>query len=282
MGLLYPVLRVWSYQFSANQPVRRRAGIGWTEMKQAYEAHESAYRRMRQEGILSWDDMVAKRKRTGEILKETQKQLWDVLSQPWMPRVHTAIELGCGIGPIARWLCRKMDTKVLGIDISKTAVAMARQQSRMPDVQFKHADVCTFAKCTKTKFDLAVDGRCLHCITEPRDRKAFFKSAKTILRKGGVLIIMTMCRPMDMSQFYRQCRGQKFVKNVIYLPWSGDRKYRGTRSIRGKVYLPTRYVGHWQSILREITGAGFELKYVKYLCPVPEGLCGDLIVGAMA
>ena len=63
-------------------------------MKKAYEGHEFEYQRMVREGILSWDDRGIQRKRKGEIVNNTEKQLAEVLRQPWVPKGKKAIELG--------------------------------------------------------------------------------------------------------------------------------------------------------------------------------------------
>lgn len=48
------------------------------------------------------------------------------------------LDLGCGKGAFTH-LFKKMNNRVVGIDVSKTALAMARE--RYPDIEFHHLDI---------------------------------------------------------------------------------------------------------------------------------------------
>ena len=133
-----------------------------------------------------------------EILTDTKRFLADALAQPWAPKGGRVIELGCGTGPILRWICKR-DFSGLGIDVSKTAIAMAKEQSRGLNVKFKQADICRIDAGKIGKFDLVIDGKCLHCIADADDRKKFLKNSFKLLKKAGVFIVMTMCCPADMK-----------------------------------------------------------------------------------
>ena len=132
--------------------------------KKPYEGHEVVYQRMKKKGILVWGQ-----KGSGSTGKschpETNNFLKDVLSQPWAPKGGRVIELGCGTGPILRQVCKKGFSGV-GIDVSKTAIAMAKDQSKGLDIKFRQADVCNLNTKSLGKFDLVIDGLCLHCITD--------------------------------------------------------------------------------------------------------------------
>ena len=214
--------------------------------KKPYEGHEIAYRRMRKEGILVWGQ-----KGGGKTVKschpETYNFLNDVLSQPWAPKSGRVIELGCGTGPILRRVCKKGFSGV-GIDVSKTAVAMAKEQSKGLDIKFRQGDVCNLNVKSLGKFDIVIDGLCLHCITAAKDRKAYFDNVFKILKDDGLFILLTMCGPMDRKRFYEVCDGQRIVGKVVYVPFE-DKSYGRLARFEGKSYLPTRYIGHWKDIL---------------------------------
>jgi 2-polyprenyl-3-methyl-5-hydroxy-6-metoxy-1,4-benzoquinol methylase len=93
-------------------------------MKISYEAHEKEYRRMESAGIPSW----FRRNRPWDIDPHDEHFLADVLAQPWAPKTGVVIELGCGTGPLTRWLANK-GCQATGIDISPTAIRMAQQRS---------------------------------------------------------------------------------------------------------------------------------------------------------
>lgn len=246
--------------------------------KKPYEGHEVVYRRMKKKGILVWGQKGSES--TGKSCHpETNNFLKDVLSQPWAPKNGRVIELGCGTGPILRRVCKKGFSGV-GIDISKTAVAMAKDQSKGLDIKFKQGDVCNLNAKSLGKFDLVIDGLCLHCITDIKDRKAYLDNVFKILKDGGLFVLLTMCGPMDRKRFSKACKGHKIVKKVVYVPFE-DKSYGTLSKFNGKNYLPSRYIGHWKDILGEVRMAGFELKLIRYNANNSKDFCGTLTVGAL-
>jgi SAM-dependent methyltransferase len=158
---------------------------------------------------------------------------------------------------------------------------MAKEQSKGMDVKFKQADICRIDAGKIGKFDLAIDGHCLHCITGDDDRKKFFKNSFKLLKKGGVLIVMTMCCPADMKIFLDRYKEQKFIKHTIYMPWDKAAQFEDFVTIKGKDYIPTRKILHWKSILSEIRDASFKIKLLRYNEVAGQEPCGDLSVAAI-
>jgi SAM-dependent methyltransferase len=228
-------------------------------MVKTYEGHEIFYKRMKKKGIRSWNEYH----RIKAVEAGTKRFLNDALAQPWAPKSGRAIELGCGTGPILRWICKK-DFSGLGVDVCKTAIAMAREQSKGLTVKFKRADLCRVNVERLGKFDLAIDGHCLHCITGSDDRKKFLKNSFKLLRKGGLFIVMTMCGPGNRKLLSVRREGQKFIKHTIYTRWDKASKFEDYVTINGLNYLPTRKILHWKSILSEIQWAGFKIKLLRY------------------
>ena len=244
--------------------------------KKPYEGHEVVYQRMKKKGILVWGQ---KGKTVKSCRAETNNFLKDVLSQPWAPKSGRVIELGCGTGPILRRVCKR-EFSGLGIDISKTAIAMAKEQSKGLDIKFRQGDVCNLNAKSLGKFDLVIDGLCLHCITDIKDRKAYLDNVFKILKDGGLFVLLTMCGPMDKKRFSKACKGHKIVKKVFYVPFE-DKSYGTLSKFNGKNYLPNRYIGHWKEILSEVRRAGFELKLIRYNANDRKDFCGTLTVGAL-
>jgi ubiquinone/menaquinone biosynthesis C-methylase UbiE len=247
-------------------------------MKKSYEGHEIQYQKMKKKRILFWDQMIGHNK---EITSDTKRFLIDVLAQPWAPKGGKVIELGCGTAPILRWLCKKK-FKGLGVDVSKTAIKMAREQSQNLDIRFKQADVCNLIAEKSGTFDLAVDGHCLHCIIQPKDRKSFLDKTFRLLKEGGLFVVMTMCAPVDRKMFSNLFPEQKLVDRVIYVPYDKATEYDGSRTFEGRDYIPTRYIGHWESILTELRRAGFRPRLIRYSHPVPQVPFSNLAVGALS
>lgn len=248
-------------------------------MKKVYEGHENVYKKMSEEGILSWDarGTVSAWKK---VEADKRRILKDVLAQPWAPGSGKAIELGCGTGPILRWICKKGFSGV-GIDVSKTAIAMAKEQSKSLELKFRQADICRFDVKKLGKFDLVIDGLCLHCIVNPKDRRMFLEKSFEMLKKGGLFVVMSMCCPCDRKLFSRMYAEQKVRGHTIYSPFERGAEIEGFRMINGQGYIPTRKVPHWKSILSEIRQAGFQVKLLRYTEADKHSPFGYLVAGAL-
>ncbi len=246
-------------------------------MKKSYEAHEILYRRMQKQGIKQWGGKGSGSK--GSFSYETKRFLKDVLSQPWAPKAGRAIELGCGTGPIIRWICER-GFRGVGIDVSKTAVAMAQEQTDGLDVQFRKADVCNLNTVRMGKFDLVVDGHCYHCITDTDDRKAFLQTAYNLLKPGGVFVLLSMCAPVDREKFKQTWKDQKLYRKIVYCPWDSD-MCEGMKQFSGRNFMPCRYITHWKEILKELRSACFELKLIRYNAYNYNDSVGTLTLGAV-
>jgi SAM-dependent methyltransferase len=246
-------------------------------MRKPYEGHEVIYKRMKKKGILSWDEKRGPGCKA--INADTKRFLTDALTQQWSPKNGRVIELGCGTGPILRWICKR-NFSGFGIDVSKTAVAMAKEQSKGFNIRFKCADVCRDNLERMGRFDLVVDGHCLHCIIRPDDRKAFMKNSFKLLKKDGLFIVMTMCSPVDRKIFSNVCNRQKLIDHTIFMLFDEAGEYEDFRTFNGRDYMPTRKVLHWKNILSEVQQAGFKIRLLRYNKAAGQEPFGDLSVAA--
>ncbi len=246
-------------------------------MLKAYKGHEFVYRGMRKKDIRSWNEN--QRRKYPEITSDTKRFLRDTLAQPWAPKSGRVIELGCGTGPILRWLCTKRFSG-LGIDVSKTAISMAKAQTKGESIKFIRADICRIDTGKIGKFDLVIDGHCLHCIISSSDRKIFFKNGFNLLKKGGIFIIMSMCCPVDIKIFMDGYKEQKYINNTVYIPWDKAGKFEDSVVIDSRYYIPTRKILHWKNILSEIRSAGFKIQMFRYNEKAGKEPFGDLSVAA--
>jgi SAM-dependent methyltransferase len=224
-----------------------------------YELHEREYRRMREKGIRFWDEVSGNRATSVNGMDPAVPEFLEkALALDAAPKAGKALELGCGTGPIARWLCGKGFSTV-GVDVSATAVEMAKEQSEGLDARFVAGDVCGEFVKIPGRFDLAVDGHCLHCITRAEDRARFFENAHRALRTGGMLVVLTMCAPVDRKAAAEVLGGhQRLMGSIVYAECAALEECEDTRTVGGKPHFPSRYVGHRRDIVKEIRAACFE------------------------
>jgi 2-polyprenyl-3-methyl-5-hydroxy-6-metoxy-1,4-benzoquinol methylase len=232
--------------------------------KKIHQYHEQAYKTMKQKGICCWEKLLSPK--NNEIDDQSHQFLKEVLTKKWFPKQGRAIELGCGTAPILRFVCEKGFHGV-GADISKTAISMAKQQTPASNIRFERMDVCSEEIEKLGKFDVVIDGHCLHCVVAASNRKKFLKNAFRILNQKGILIIMTMCGAINKKQFLKNSRGEKIVKDVLYIP-------------NKKGFLPIRKISVQNIITHEIEKAGFSILMAKYINPVGKDPFGSLMIAA--
>jgi len=101
-------------------------------------------------------------------------------------RFKKVIDLGCGSGYGSAELADKAES-VVGVDVSESAIAEARQTYQAPNLQFQVAslDQLPFADAS---FHLGV---CFEVIEHLADYRALLAEAKRVLAPGGQLVIST-------------------------------------------------------------------------------------------
>lgn len=242
-------------------------------MGKAYELHENVYRNLRRAGTRSWNEG------TGNYGSEIEPEVTDfltwVMDQAWAPKSGNALELGCGTGPMLRWLCGRGFTGI-GLDVSATAIAMAREQSRGLPLRFRRTDLCRPLTGGLGTFDLAVDAHCLHCLVNKEDRQGFLTNAFRLLKPGGVFVVQSMCAPIDRIQCKEAFPGQRVIGGTLHIPAPEGCNCEGLRRIGAKDWIPTRRIEHWRGILAEVAAAGFELRHFRVTTPCAGEPAGNL------
>lgn len=220
----------------------------------SYAAHEDAYRIIEKKGLSSWNEFIDK-----EQIEPTQARMMEnYLEAGWIKTKGRALDLGCGTGPLLRWL-HSLGWKGTGVDMSKTAIKLARRQSKGLGLSFKVGDVTRLEGIKDRSFDLVNDGHCLHCITDPEDRKAFFSSARRVLKPGGLLIVDTMVRPVLKDQLITE--GRDILRgNVLFSTIPNAEQYEHAIQIKGQWYMPHRYFEYWKHTLKTIQALGFMIR----------------------
>jgi len=221
-------------------------------MRTDYLAHDGWYRRYQAEGKPGWDDAAD--------YEVTQEILQTVLSREFVPRRGRLLELGCGAGNITLWLGAR-GYEVHGVDISPVAIGWARQRAGLSKrkADFREGNVVTLHGWPRDKFDVVLDGHCLHCIIGS-DRARTLRSAFRVLKPGGCLIVHTMVGP----------HVPKAVKGY-------DRRSR-CQIVDG---VAVRYFGRPDEILAELGAAGFRVEYSELMGPRCKNDNECMLVGAL-
>lgn len=220
-------------------------------LKPEYELHEKVYQNLKKNNLKSWSE---------------QKDL-DLMTQDFYEILENVnlqdkrlIEFGCGT---ALELIQIMEqskgiNEAYGIDISETALEIAREncENKALKLHFMKASVLDLSQLYDQAFDIALDGRCLHCIIA-EDRNTFLKEVYKVLKLDAYFVVNSMCSVLPKEQV-------NYDSNTKYMCMSN-----GT---------PVRYIPDPQDILDELTNAGFSI--IKYFvrCSMSDNEFDDLVV----
>jgi 2-polyprenyl-3-methyl-5-hydroxy-6-metoxy-1,4-benzoquinol methylase len=191
--------------------------------------HAPAYRRIAAGERAGWSEPADVAAALGALKR--------CLALTGAPTGGELLELGCGDGCLSVELARLPGFAVAGIDIVPLAIELAAQRAAREGValDLHLGDVLSLPFDTG-RFDVVVDGHCLHCIVYG-DRARFLAEALRVLRPGGMLVVLTMAGDPPPEE----------------LPGEFDAATR-TQVYRG---IAGRHFGLPEGIIGEVQAAGF-------------------------
>lgn len=116
------------------------------------------------------------------------------LAQRRFPQGGRAIDVGCGTGTNAVYLAQR-GFRVLGIDVSRRAIGLARRRARQAGVacDLRVGDVTKLDRLPDAgEFDLAIDIGCFHSLS-PAGRQAYAHGLRERVARGGVYVLYAFC-----------------------------------------------------------------------------------------
>jgi SAM-dependent methyltransferase len=219
-------------------------------MSRYYFGHEQVYRRLEAEGHVAWD----KRAYDDFCMRPF---LEHALARLALPPGSSALEIGCGTGPISCLLAAR-GFDVLGLDVSETAVRMASRHAseRGLSAEFRVQDVVELTG--ERSYDLIVDGHCLHCIVFDADRTRLYAALKQLVGRSGVLVIETMVRhpALHIPGFLLDDDGILWTK-------SDEGEPEDLRRIGDDLYRPNRRILSEEQMTAELLRAGFTAEWCR-------------------
>ncbi len=225
-------------------------------MKSYYHAHESAYREIKAKGGVGWGGA----KTVSELGDEATNQYLQSLIPFYFaePKGKKALDLGCGSGTTA-FILAKLGFAVTGVDISETAIAMAKDLSveQSLDIKFIVGDVLKLSEMNE-KFNLIYDSHCLHCIVFNEDRAQVLGEIKKSLLPDGFFVLDTMVASKNFDPIGGR-ESLKFDENYILWHKTNKDGYRGVVSIDGQRWCAQRRIYPAEKIKEEVVNAGFKI-----------------------
>jgi 2-polyprenyl-3-methyl-5-hydroxy-6-metoxy-1,4-benzoquinol methylase len=166
-------------------------GVIIAEMSRYYESDDRVFQKLRAAGKRSWDEQADPKASFERFVMRPflEESLGAMVGSL---KGLVALEIGCGTGPICCFLAAR-GLAVRGIDVSPTALEMARgiAAERGVSVRFDLADICNMPEQAE-RYDLIIDGHCLHYFVQDEHRRAALAAVHRLLRPGGLFLIETM------------------------------------------------------------------------------------------
>jgi cyclopropane fatty-acyl-phospholipid synthase-like methyltransferase len=118
--------------------------------------------------------------------------LLDVIIK-YQGNINSILDLGCGIGNYTKQLAT-MGYSVYGIDISATAIELAKKQFKNEKLKgyFEVANLCEKHNLANIQVDFAFDYEVLHHIF-PEGRKQYISNVHSMLKPGGYYLSISFC-----------------------------------------------------------------------------------------
>jgi 2-polyprenyl-3-methyl-5-hydroxy-6-metoxy-1,4-benzoquinol methylase len=114
----------------------------------------------------------------------------------------TLLDAGCGYGRDSRYLAAELGCRVLGVDPSPAAIAIACETPRGGlDVEYTEIDVAALAEDPGQagRFDVVFAWNVFHLL-QPGDRREFAAAVAQLVRPGGLLFLNTLS-PRDPEHY---------------------------------------------------------------------------------
>jgi len=126
--------------------------------------------------------------------QKTQADYFTKLIDGGRIKPGTALDLGCGTGMKSIYLAQK-GFKVNGIDISETAIEIAKENALKANVKidFLVADATDLNFLEDKRFDFVLDWANLHGIPEDK-RKVYIREITKHIKRGGLLLLRCFAR----------------------------------------------------------------------------------------
>lgn len=204
-------------------------------------------------------------------LRNSGTNLNDLLMQPAMDETlpdlkgKTVLDIGCGYGHNCLEFINKGAKKVVGTDISEKMLAVAKEESAHPDIEYRLMDMAEISSLNM-KFDLVYSSLAFHYA---ENFKKLTEDIFNLLNDCGVLLysqehpIMTASIDENMGHFNLDENGNK----VSYT--FADYNRSGLRKVHWFGEEVTKYHRPIGEILTSLAQSGFIITEVKEPLPKP-------------
>lgn len=145
--------------------------------------HDLVYKKLQEQGHEGWGGNKYESRMSG------WKENLDFIFKTIDLKEGKVLELGSGAGDVSIKLS-ELGYDVTGIEISPTAVEWANKKAldKSLSISFTSASVSDESLLEGEKYDLIIDGNCIHCLFN-EDRVSLYSNVKRLLKDDGYFFI---------------------------------------------------------------------------------------------
>lgn len=133
----------------------------------------------------------------GSFVDQVEKELMKEVAKP--QKGEKALDLGCGTGIYSYWLYEQ-GLDVVGIDISKNMLDVAKKKKDAKNITFLQGDISNLPFANET-FDLVISNIVLEFTHNPQ---VIVKEALRVVKKGGRLVIGFIGKESTWGKMYHK------------------------------------------------------------------------------
>jgi SAM-dependent methyltransferase len=130
---------------------------------------------------------------------------------------RTILDLGCGTGRNANYLAER-GNKVIGIEISKTALEIAKAKARELglSVDYRLGDIGEPYNIPDNSIDLILDVTSSNSLNE-KGREIYLKEMDRVLKQNGFIFVRALCKDgnQNVKNLLKQSPGSEYDTYII-------------------------------------------------------------------
>ena len=176
----------------------------------------------------------------------------------------SVLDMGCGYGENCRAFSEEGALRVLGIDISKKMLAVARKENGTERIDYRRLTIEEVSSLNET-FDVVVSSLAVHYV---EDFGKLARDVYALLNDGGLFVFSQehplTTAPLDGAQWVRDEEGQVDHYRLT------DYARSGKRSVSWIVDGVIKYHRSFSELINSLTAAGFRIEEMKEPVPSPE------------
>ena len=161
----------------------------------------------------------------------------------------SVLEVGYGDGLLSIWLCRKLDIKIIGLDISRDCQITAQSHSKVFGVDDRIKFECCLPEETcrhRGKYDAVFIKTVLYNSKTLQEYGQWLDWILTVLKPEGVLINFESGRANSIVRLYRRLRRRSYTDLCLYTS-EVEELYNDRFNV-----LYRKYYGGWSQFIAPI------------------------------